>query len=107
MNTFTPYIVGSTCILKGGDRADHRMTELNVEIASSAHYTKLAASKLRSIEPGRAELDGGSPGRQETGGRYSHDIRENRDWHDSDQRACVKARSRTSLNKSTERWRLR
>jgi hypothetical protein len=34
-------------------------------------------------------------------------VRENRDWHDSGQRACVKARSRTLLNKSTERWRLR
>jgi hypothetical protein len=34
MNTFTRYIVGTSCIFKGGDRADHRMTELNVLIAS-------------------------------------------------------------------------
>jgi hypothetical protein len=76
MNTLTPYIVGSSCILKGGDTADDRMTELNVLIASgkgsvrafsgrlpkvlkarsssqqSAHCT-LAASKLRSIGPAR------------------------------------------------------
>ena len=34
MNSLTPYIVGSSCILKTGDTADHRMTELNVLIAS-------------------------------------------------------------------------
>lgn len=34
MNTFIPYVVGTSCILKGGDRADHRMTELNELIAS-------------------------------------------------------------------------
>lgn len=71
MNTFTPYIVGSSCILKSGGTADHRMTELNVLIASrkgsvraftgrlpkvlkarsssqqSAHYTKLRESGQR------------------------------------------------------------
>ena len=35
MNTFNPYVVGTSCILKGGDRADHRMTELNELIASA------------------------------------------------------------------------
>ena len=35
MNTFTPYIAGASCILKRGDRADHRMTELNELIASA------------------------------------------------------------------------
>lgn len=35
MNTWTPYIVGSACILKGGDRADNRMRELNELIASA------------------------------------------------------------------------
>jgi hypothetical protein len=34
MNTFAPYIVESTCILKGGDTADRRMMELNLLIAS-------------------------------------------------------------------------
>ena len=35
MNTFDPYVVVMSCILKGGDRADHRMTELNELIASA------------------------------------------------------------------------
>jgi hypothetical protein len=35
MNTFNPYVAGTSCILKGGDRADHRMTELNELIASA------------------------------------------------------------------------
>ena len=35
MNTFDPYVVGMSCILKGGDRADDRMTELNELIASA------------------------------------------------------------------------
>ena len=35
MNTYTPYIAGASCILKRGDRADHRMTELNELIASA------------------------------------------------------------------------
>ena len=35
MNTFNPYVVGMSCILKGGDRADHRMTELNELIAAA------------------------------------------------------------------------
>jgi hypothetical protein len=34
MNTFAPYIVESSCILKGGDTADRRMMELNLLIAS-------------------------------------------------------------------------
>lgn len=38
MNTFIPYVVGTSCILKGGDRADHRMTELNELIASAKGY---------------------------------------------------------------------
>jgi hypothetical protein len=39
MNTFTPYIPGASCILKRGDRADHRMTELNELIASAQGST--------------------------------------------------------------------
>ena len=39
MNTFTPYIPGRSCILKHGDRADHRMTELNELIASAKGNT--------------------------------------------------------------------
>jgi hypothetical protein len=39
MNTFTPYIPGASCILKRGDRADHRMTELNELIASAKGST--------------------------------------------------------------------
>jgi hypothetical protein len=39
MNTFTPYIPGASCILKRGDRADHRMTELNELIASAKAET--------------------------------------------------------------------
>jgi hypothetical protein len=35
MNTFDPYISGTSCILKDGGRADHRMTELNALIASA------------------------------------------------------------------------
>jgi hypothetical protein len=45
MNTFNPYVVGTSCILQGGDRADHRMTELNVLIASAA-----ASGRARSVE---------------------------------------------------------
>jgi hypothetical protein len=35
MNTFNPYVVGTSCKLKGGDTADQRMTELNELIASA------------------------------------------------------------------------
>jgi len=35
MNTFNPYVVGTSCILKGGDTADRRMTELNELIATA------------------------------------------------------------------------
>jgi hypothetical protein len=45
MNTFNPYVVGTSCILKGGDKADHRMTELNVLLASAK-----ASGKARSVE---------------------------------------------------------
>jgi hypothetical protein len=45
MNTFNPYVVGTSCILKGGDRADHRMTELNELIAAAK-----ASGRPRSVE---------------------------------------------------------
>jgi hypothetical protein len=45
MNTFTPYVVGTSCILTGGDTADHRMTELNELIASAK-----ASATARSVE---------------------------------------------------------
>ena len=45
MNTFNPYIVGTSCILKGGDTADHRMTELNRLIASAK-----ASGRARGVE---------------------------------------------------------
>lgn len=35
MNSFNPYVAGTSCILKGGGKADHRMTELNALIASA------------------------------------------------------------------------
>jgi hypothetical protein len=41
MNTFDPYIVDTSCILKGGDRADRRMTELNELIASAKVSAKV------------------------------------------------------------------
>lgn len=46
MNTWTPYIVSFHCTLKGGDRADQRMTELNELIASD----KRTAASTRSLE---------------------------------------------------------
>ena len=45
MNTFNPYVVGTSCTLKGGDTADHRMTELNELIASAK-----ASGRARSVE---------------------------------------------------------
>jgi hypothetical protein len=45
MNTFNPYVVGTSCILKGGDRADRRMTELNVLLASAK-----ASGNARGVE---------------------------------------------------------
>jgi hypothetical protein len=45
MNTFNPYVVGISCILKGGDKADHRMTELNELIASAK-----ASGRTRIVE---------------------------------------------------------
>ena len=55
MNTFTPYIAGASCILKRGDRADHRMTELNELIESdkraAAAALSVAISPKRDHEP--------------------------------------------------------
>jgi hypothetical protein len=45
MNTFNPYVVKMSCILKGGDRADHRMTELNELIAAAK-----AGGRARGVE---------------------------------------------------------
>ena len=45
MNTFTPYVVGSSCILKGGDTADHRMTELNELIASAKAFDRARSAE--------------------------------------------------------------
>jgi hypothetical protein len=45
MNTFIPYYSGRVCILKRGDRADHRMTELNELIESD----KRTAAATRSV----------------------------------------------------------
>jgi hypothetical protein len=57
MNTFTPYIVGRSCILRGGDRADQRMTELNELIASDARYAaaarSVAVSRKRDHQPAK------------------------------------------------------
>jgi hypothetical protein len=55
MNTFTPYIAGASCILKRGDRADRRMTELNELIESdkrtAAAARSVAISRKRDHEP--------------------------------------------------------
>ena len=54
MNTWTPHIVGFSCILKGGDRADRRMTELNELIESdkrTAAARSVAISRKRDHEP--------------------------------------------------------
>jgi len=49
MNTFDPYIVGTSCILKDGGRADHRMTELNALIAAA----KASGKVYRGGNPAR------------------------------------------------------
>jgi hypothetical protein len=41
MNTFDPYVSGTSCILKDGGRADQRMTELNALIASAKASGKI------------------------------------------------------------------
>jgi hypothetical protein len=51
MNTWTPYIVGFPCTLKGGDRADQRMTELNELIASDRRTA--ASTRSLTISPKR------------------------------------------------------
>ena len=45
MNTWTAHIVRFSCILKGGDRADGRMAELNELIESD----KRTAAAARSV----------------------------------------------------------
>lgn len=45
MNTWTAHIVRFSCILKGGDRADGRMAELNELIESD----KRTAAATRSV----------------------------------------------------------
>jgi hypothetical protein len=45
MNTLTAHIVRFPCILKGGDRADRRMTELNELI----EFDKRTAAATRSV----------------------------------------------------------
>ena len=68
MNTFNPYVVRMSCILKGGDRADHRMTELNELIASakvcdrariveSTHRTRFSFRDRLSPFPKRPTLN--------------------------------------------------
>ena len=54
MNVWTPYIAGTSCVLKGGDRADQRMTELNELIASGKRTPAtraVAISCKRDHEP--------------------------------------------------------
>lgn len=51
MNTFTPYIVGFSCKLKGGDRADQRMTELNELIESDKRTAAATRSVAISLKP--------------------------------------------------------
>jgi hypothetical protein len=51
MNTFNPYVVGTSCILRGGDTADHRMTELNKLIASAK-----ASGRASSVERHRTRF---------------------------------------------------
>ena len=60
MNTFTPYIPGTSCILKRGDRADHRMTELNELIASAKGSTvkPLTETFFVSYNTQRKEIQG-------------------------------------------------
>jgi hypothetical protein len=49
MNTFDPYISGTSCILKDGGRADQRMTELNALIAAA----KASGKVYRAGNPAR------------------------------------------------------
>ena len=49
MNTLTPYIVGSSCVLRSGGMADHRMTELNVLIASRKGSVKAFTGRLPKL----------------------------------------------------------
>ena len=49
MNTWTAHIVRFSCILKGGDRADRRMAELNELIESD----KRTAAATRSVATSR------------------------------------------------------
>jgi hypothetical protein len=49
MNTFNPYVVGTSCTLKDGGRADQRMTELNALIASA----KASGKGYRGGNPAR------------------------------------------------------
>ena len=49
MNTWTPYIMGSACILKGGDRADNRMRELNELIASAKRTASTRSAAIPKI----------------------------------------------------------
>jgi hypothetical protein len=55
MNTLTAHIVRFSCILKGGARADRRMTELNELIESdkrtAAATRSVAISRKRDHEP--------------------------------------------------------
>ena len=55
MNARTAHIVRFSCILKAGDRADQRMTELNELIESdkrtAAATRSLAISRKRDHEP--------------------------------------------------------
>jgi hypothetical protein len=55
MNTLTPHIVRFPCILKGGDGADRRMTELNELIESdkrtAAATPPVAISRKRDHKP--------------------------------------------------------
>jgi len=61
MNTFNPHIVRASCILKGGDKADRRMTELNELIASAK-----ASDKARGVERLRRPV---RPARQDRAAR--------------------------------------
>src|SRR5260370_37538611 len=66
MNTFEPYIVESSCILKGGDMADGRMTELNLLIACG----KGSDRPPKTLNPARIRVcyfERLEPGRQESG----------------------------------------
>jgi hypothetical protein len=58
MNTFTPYIAGASCILKRGDRADHRMTELNELIASAKGSSVRAFTEAFFVSAVRKEIQG-------------------------------------------------